>query len=529
MAAHQRTPTSTSSLNMNIPLRILIVEDSQDDADLLVNELERGGYELISERVDTPTAMKAALDQKQWDVIIADYNLPSFSAPAALRLVQEQGWDLPFIVVSGCIGEDIAVAVMKAGAHDYLMKDNLARLVPAVERELREAVERRKRREAEQTVRQNEERFRALIENALDIITVLGANGIIRYKSPSIERVLGYKPEDLVGKTILDYVHSDDLTAFIDVLNQVVQHPSHTLSLEFRFRHQDGSWRILEAVGKNFLEGSGLSSIVINARDITERKQAEELRHALEKERALSEERFNFVSMMSHEFRNPLSSILVSSDILKNFRHKATQEQANRCLDRIEVAAYEMTQLLEDILSFTKAEVGNLEIKPQPFDLKELCHQLVEEMRLTAGNQHTLTFVSQGECNQAYMDESLLKHILTNLLANAIKYSPEGSTVEFELSCQNEEAIFKIHDQGIGIPPGDRQHLFEPFHRGRNVGKIPGTGLGLCIVKKFVDLHKGTIALKSEVGVGTTFIVTLPLNHQTSVEKRHNASTSCTW
>jgi signal transduction histidine kinase len=187
-----------------------------------------------------------------------------------------------------------------------------------------------------------------------------------------------------------------------------------------------------------------------------------------------------------------------------------------------------MTQLLEDILSFTKAEVGNLEIKPQPFDLKELCHQLVEEMRLTTGNQHTLTFVSQGECNQAYMDESLLKHILTNLLANAIKYSPEGSTVEFELSCQNEEAIFKIHDQGIGIPPGDRQHLFEPFHRGRNVGKIPGTGLGLCIVKKFVDLHNGTIALKSEVGVGTTFIVTLPLNHQTSLEKRHNTPTPCT-
>ncbi|MBD0347255.1 MAG: PAS domain S-box protein, partial [Coleofasciculus sp. Co-bin14] len=501
----------------------------QDDAELLVNELERGGYELISERVDTPTTMKAALDKQQWDVIIADYNLPSFSAPAALKLVQERGWDLPFIIVSGSIGEDVAVAAMKAGAHDYLMKDKLARLIPAIERELREAVERRKRREAEQAVRQNEERFRALIENALDIITVLGADGIIRYTSPSIERVLGYKPEDLFDNNILNYIHSEDITTFISVLNQVTQNPSNTLSLEFRFQHQDGSWRILEAVGKNFLEGSGLSSIVLNARDITERKRAEEIYHALERERALSEERFNFVSMMSHEFCNPLSSIIVSSDILKNFRHKATQEQANRCLDRIEAAAYEMTQLLEDILSLTKAEVGKLEIKPQPFDLKKLCQQLVEGMRLTTGNQHTLTFVSQGECNQAYMDESLLKHILTNLLANAIKYSPEGSTVRLELFCQNEEAIFKIQDQGIGIPPGDQQHLFEPFHRGRNVGKIPGTGLGLCIVKKFVDLHKGTIALKSEVGVGTTFIVTLPLNHQTSVEKRHNASTSCTW
>src|SRR5918998_5883410 len=155
---------------MSIPLRVLIVEDSEDDAELIVNEIEQGGYDLISERVETPSAMNAALDKEQWDIIIADYNLPSFSAPAALTLLKEKALDLPFIIVSGSIGEDIAVAAMKAGAHDYLMKSNLARLVPAIERELREAIERHKRREAEQALRENEERFRALIENALDII-----------------------------------------------------------------------------------------------------------------------------------------------------------------------------------------------------------------------------------------------------------------------------------------------------------------------------------------------------------------------
>src|SRR4028118_1300952 len=179
---------------MNIPLRVLIVEDSEDDAELLIYELEQGGYDLIHERVDTAVVMNAALDQQQWDIVIADYTLPSFSAPAALNLLKEKALDLPFIIVSGTIGEDIAVAAMKAGAHDYLMKGKLARLVPAVDRELREAIERRKRRKAEQAVRRNEERFRALIENALDIITVLGADGIIRYESPSIEKVLGYKP-----------------------------------------------------------------------------------------------------------------------------------------------------------------------------------------------------------------------------------------------------------------------------------------------------------------------------------------------
>lgn len=510
---------------MNRPLRVLIVEDSEDDAELLVYELERGCYVPIYERVDTPAAMNAALDKQQWDIVVADYTLPSFSGPAALNLLKERGLDLPFIIVSGTIGEEIAVAAMKAGAHDYLMKGKLARLAPAVERELREAVERRKRREAEQAVRQNEERFRALIENALDIITVLGADGIIQYESPSIEKVLGYKLGALIGKNIVEYIHPEDTENFLNTLNQVAQNPSITLSIEFRFQHQDGSWRIIEAVGKNFLDsaasrGSVLSSekssIVINSRDITERKRAEEIRNALERERELNEGRFNFVSMMSHEFRNPLSTILMSSELLKDFSDTITQEQKNRCLDRIEDAAQEMMRLLEDILSLTKAEVGKLEFNPKPFDLGEFCHNLVEGMQIAGDNKQRLTYTIQGECNQACMDENLLRHILINLLSNALKYSPEDSDVWFEISCQEGETIFKIQDRGIGIPLADQQQLFESFHRGQNVGKIPGTGLGLCIVKKLVHLHGGKILLNSQVGVGTTFTVTLPLYHQIS-------------
>ncbi len=510
---------------MHIPLRVLIVEDSEDDAELLLYELERHGYDPISERVDTPVAMNAALDKQLWDIVIADYTMPSFSAPDALKLLKERGLDLPFIIVSGTIGEDIAVAAMKAGAHDYLMKGKLARLVPAVERELREAIERCKRRKAEQTVRQNEERFRALIENALDIITVLGADGIIRYESPSIEKVLGYKPEDLVGKNILEYVHREDVENFLNTLNQVVQNPSVSLSIEFRFQHQDCSWRILEAVGKNFLDraaGRGsifpseMSTIVINSRDITERKRAEEIRNALERERELSEGRFKFVSMMSHEFRNPLTTIIMSSELLQNFSDRTTEDQKSRCLKHIETAAKEMTQLLDDILSLTKAEVGKLVFNPQPFDLPEFCRNLLEEMRIASAGKHTLTFVIQSECDQACMDENLLRYILRNLLSNAIKYSPQGGNVQFELSCEKGEAIFQIQDWGIGIPPKDQQKLFGSFHRGQNVGKIPGTGLGLCIVKRYVDLHGGHISLKSKVGVGTTFTVTLPLHSRMS-------------
>jgi signal transduction histidine kinase len=259
-----------------------------------------------------------------------------------------------------------------------------------------------------------------------------------------------------------------------------------------------------------------MSTIVINSRDITERKRAEEIRNALERERELSEGRFKFVSMMSHEFRNPLTTIIMSSELLQNFSDRTTEDQKSRCLKHIETAAKEMTQLLDDILSLTKAEVGKLVFNPQPFDLAEFCRNLLEEMRIASAGKHTLTFVIQSECDQACMDENLLRYILRNLLSNAIKYSPQGGNVQFELSCEKGEAIFQIQDWGIGIPLKDQQKLFESFHRGQNVGKIPGTGLGLCIVKRYVDLHGGHISLKSKVGVGTTFTVTLPLHSRMS-------------
>jgi len=504
---------------MNIPLRVLIVEDSEDDADLLVCELERSGYNLISERVDTPGAMNAALAQT-WDIVIADYTMPSFSAPAALALLKEKALDLPFIIVSGSIGEDTAVAAMKAGAHDYVMKGKLARLAPAVERELRETSERKKRRKAEQAVRQNEERFRSLIENGLDIITVLDQQGFIDYESPSIERVLGYKPETLVGKNIIQYIYPEDQDNVLATLNQTIKNGNLALNIEFRFQHQDGSWRILEAVGKAFFESINSCqklSIVVNSRDITERKRAEETRHNLERERELSEARFNFVSMMSHEFRNPLGTIITSGELLKNYGHKTTPQQKERCLDRIEDAAQEMMQLLDDILNLSRAEVGQLEFNPQPLYIEEFCQNLVEGLQLSTSPQYSLNLLISGDCTQVCMDEKVLGHILNNLLSNAIKYSPEGGKVQLELVCEKEQAVFLIQDWGIGIPEQEQQQLFESFYRGQNVGNIPGTGLGLCIVKKFVDLHNGKISLKSQVGVGTTFKITLPLHSPCSV------------
>lgn len=491
-------------------LRLLIIEDSEDDAILILRELQRSGYRPIYQRVDNRESLNVALDASDWDLVIADYNLPRFDALSALKVLREKGLDLPFIIVSGSIGEDTAVAAMKAGAHDYLMKNNLARLVPAVERELREAEERQKRRQAEQALRDSEKRFRSLIENALDIITVLDAMGTICYVSPSIERVLGHQPNSLIGKIAFDYVHPDDVDSLLSAFHAAIQTPDLAVAAEFRFLHQDGSWRVLEAVGKQYVETDGTGRLVINARDITERKQAEETQKALEKEKELNELKSRFVSMMSHEFRTPLSVVVLSARLLERFHQVAPEEKMLLYLDRIQGATKRMTQLLDEVLFLGRTELGKQEFKPKPLDLVPFCQELIEELQLTISNSHTISFSCQQPNISACMDEVLLRHILMNLINNAVKYSPDNLLVQLDLTCQTETVTFQIVDRGIGIPEADLERLFESFHRGSNVGKIPGTGLGLAIVHQSVQLHRGEIAVKSQVNQGTTFSVILP-------------------
>lgn len=258
-------------------------------------------------------------------------------------------------------------------------------------------------------------------------------------------------------------------------------------------------------------------------RDITERKQAEvEICKALEKEKELSELKTRFVTMTSHEFRTPLTTILSSAELLEDYGSNWPQEKRLTHFRRIQNSVSHMIQLLNDVLLIGKAEVGKLECNPVLLNVSQFCHDLVDEFQVGTtrlGNERpgcTITFVSLGNCTQANLDERLLRHILSNLLSNAIKYSPQGGIVRFDLICQPAEVSFRVQDQGIGIAAADQDQLFDSFYRASNVGTISGTGLGLAIVKKSVDLHGGKITVESEVGVGTTFLVSLPLNKQVS-------------
>ena len=259
---------------------------------------------------------------------------------------------------------------------------------------------------------------------------------------------------------------------------------------------------------------SAENEVMAIIRDITERKQAEtEIRNALEKEKELGELKSRFVTMASHEFRTPLATIFSSSELLEYYSHKWTEEKKIKHQQRIQSSVKHMTNLLDDVLLIGKAEAGKLEFQPKPLDISQFCRDLVEEVQVTT-QSHTINFCPQDQLDNfnGLIDEKLLRHIITNLLTNAVKYSPQGKEVDFNLKCDRNLATFSIQDGGIGISVEDQQQLFESFHRGKNVSNIPGTGLGLAIVKKSVDLHRGTITIESQLEVGTTFTVTLPLN-----------------
>ncbi len=230
----------------------------------------------------------------------------------------------------------------------------------------------------------------------------------------------------------------------------------------------------------------------------------------IEQAKELTDLKLNFFSLASHELRTPLSAILVSAQLLDNPNAPWTEEKRSRNLRRIQSSAKTMTQLLADILLLTRAEAGKLEFNPQMIELQQFCQQLVEEVTFNTQAQHHITVVQHGQCEHAYLDEILLRAMLMSLLTNAIKYSPPESEIQFTIRGEIDHTAFQIQDQGIGIPPADQKHLFETFRRGANVKGITGTGLGLAVVKKCLDIHGGSIDVKSQVGIGTSFTIDIP-------------------
>jgi signal transduction histidine kinase len=240
-------------------------------------------------------------------------------------------------------------------------------------------------------------------------------------------------------------------------------------------------------------------------------QKSEQIQQKLIQEKELSELKIRLFSMISHEFRTPLTVILSSSQLLENSLQDVDLVSLKN-LYRIQSSVKLMNQFLTDILILTRAESGNLSCKLEPLDIESFCLNLVEDFQCLNKNNIPIKFVSEGFMSRPYLDEKLLYSILSNLLLNAIKYSPTDDDIILLLQKEGDRIVFQVQDGGIGISEEDKLRIYEPFYRGQNVENIIGTGLGLAVVKKCVELHGGEIALESEVGKGTRFTVKLPIS-----------------
>lgn len=353
----------------------------------------------------------------------------------------------------------------------------------------------------------------SIINSMADALIVTTASGLIKTINPSTEKLFGYSQEELIGQPISTLIRDK---RFIQNIN------SHSTSvsgeifkdLETGCQTKSGE-EISIAFSCSVIQTNieDLNNFVYIGRDMTERKRTElEMMKALERERELRELKSSFISMASHEFRTPMTSILSSTELLEIYANQWADDRKSKHFTRIKASIERMTELLNDVLLFSKIESRTLKFNPNPLDLREFCENLTEEIQTGIGIDHQIKLRYSDSSLSAYMDEKLLLQILSNLLANAVKYSPQETTVQLRCFYQETEVTFEIQDEGIGIPIEDQARLFESFHRAKNVGNIPGTGLGLSIVKNSVELHGGTITFISQVGLGTTFRVTLPLN-----------------
>jgi PAS domain S-box-containing protein len=354
-----------------------------------------------------------------------------------------------------------------------------------------------------------------VLETALDSIITIDRHGCVLDFNPAAEKTFGYTRAEVLGREMAEIIIPES----------------------FRDRHRAGLKRAVETgadtmigrrieltalrrSGEEFAVDLALARIntkdgpifTAHIQDISERKRAETQRErALAHEKELSELKSRFVSMVSHEFRTPLGIITSSADILDAYLERLTPDERQSNIRDITDATRQMSRMMEEVLLLGRVEAGKMTCRPAPLDLAMFCQRLVDEVNSATSSRCPIHLATTPGMPEAMADESLLRHIFTNLINNAIKYSPIASPVEFRVEARDHLAVFTVSDRGIGIPAEDAHLLFQAFHRGRNVGDRPGTGLGMTVVKRCVELHGGRIAFESTEGRGTTLVVALPL------------------
>jgi hypothetical protein len=496
-------------------IRVLFVEDSEDDLLILLLELKRAGYAPVYQRVETIENLQSALNENVWDVVISDYRMPHFSAPDALHHLKESGLDIPFIVVSGAIQEEVAVAVMRAGASDYLMKDNLTRLVPAIEREIEEAAHRREHKRAENLLL----RLGRIIDNASNEIYVFDAQSLhLIQANRSARQNLDYRDEMLSEVKWFDIQPDIDTQVFAGWLQKLRSGEQDVITYETVQQRRNRTTYPVEV--RLHLSHTEMPPVLVAIiQDITQRKAAEQaLQAAYEKEAAARKEaeranalKTQFIAMISHELRTPLAAIKgFSSTLLKTDVTWDAQNQ-QRFVAVIDQEADKLHELIDQLLDLTQLQAGVLRIKPEPQSIQAVFEIAKPQLGAVSAG-HPFKIDVADELPSVMVDARRIAQVLVNLVGNAAKFSESHKPITITATAAPDFVQINVQDEGIGIPQNDREKIFEAFkqleHRPQR--NIQGAGLGLAICKGVIEAHGGQIWVQDRAAPGTTISFTLP-------------------
>ncbi|MCH8618988.1 ATP-binding protein [Undibacterium sp. TS12] len=536
---------------MATQLALLMVEDSDMDAELVMLCLRRADFDVRMLRVETESEMREALSGGQWDVILSDYNLPRFDTNTALGLLRESGLDLPFIVVSAELGENAAVALMKAGAHDYVMKDNLARLPPAIKREMSEASQRQAHRQAVEALRESEERWSFALEGAgygvsdWDIKT-----GHVLYSQCWVS-MHGYEIDEIPATVEggLDLVHPDELPLVKAAMQAYFDGAMPRYHSEHRLRCKDGSWKWVVDRGmivSRDENGQPMRMICTHV-DISERKQAEEelrilneqlelrveertreLRHAMTQ--IIESEKLAslgvLVAGVSHELNTPIGNMLLAASTLAERLKEVHQSidsgkltrsglmhALDECSDASQLIVRSGGRASELIESFKRVSVDQTSQRRRLFDVRIAVQDSINAL---GGMINRMGVSVDNRIPQGLMMDSFpghLEQIINNLIMNSLTHGFEtgtGKHIIINASLQGEILALDYADDGIGIPPDLHHKVFEPFYTSK-LGQ-GGSGLGLYIVHNLVQgIFKGSVRLESSLDQGVHLFFHLPL------------------
>jgi PAS domain S-box-containing protein len=504
---------------MGQPLRLLIVEDSEDDADLLLRVLRPAGYEPAYEIVDTLPTMRTALEDKDWDVITSDHAMPQFSAPAALALAKELRPNSPFIVVSGENDLNLAVSLMKSGARDYIRKEDLTRLVPTIKEVMHEVEVGREQQQAEHSLQVSEARYRRLFETAQDGILILDADtGQITDVNPYLIKMLGYPQEYFVGKRLWEIGSFKDSEASKSTFLEL-QTQGYVRYEDLPLEASDERRVDVEFVSNVYTVGEK-KVIQCNIRNITRRKQAETKVRLLNEEleqrmqdrtvqlQVLTNEAENFSYSIAHDLRAPLRWIGGFAQALEEGHASQLDAEGRRFIQKIRDSTAHMGTLLDGLIEL--ARFSRTDLRRTAVDLTATVRRVAAELQQDDPERKVELVVAEGITADG--DPRLLQRVLENLLNNAYKFTAKRALarIEFGVAPQGDGRVaYFVRDNGIGFDMAYADQLFGAFHRLHGAKEYPGTGIGLATVERIIHRHGGQVWAEGTENTSATFYFTL--------------------